>query len=353
MKDTKTYFNIPLLLTGSAYYWWRIVIVQFLLFLISISVFFDAPDTISLTNERIYAWLGYYFSINLLVYTNVYLLYPRYLAKGRFFLYLFGAICSTLIVLMMMLVLQELFYDIAVTKHSSSVIEIILSVLSSALSILLFLCGISAFQLFKEWLTLNDELSEMRMLNYRSEIDFLKSQINPHFLFNMINNVKILIELEPQKAGKVIEKLDQLTSYQSNVASLELVSFAAEMEFLNAFLALEKTRRDNFDYYVDVKGNIAHVNLPPFLFIPFVENAVKHSNDPSGSIVHLDFEISDTMLYFACGNTKSRISTVHDVGGIGLLNIKRRLKLLYEENYELLIDDRHNYYHIALKIKLK
>lgn len=131
--------------------------------------------------------------------------------------------------------------------------------------------------MFTHWLRYNLRIDELESTTLQSELTFLKNQINPHFLFNMLNNANVLIKRNPEEASKVLFKLEDLLRYQINDSSRERVSLASDIRFLNDYLNLEKIRRDNFQFTLRQEGEVDSIWIQPLLFIPFVENAVKHS----------------------------------------------------------------------------
>ena len=186
------------------------------------------------------------------------------------------------------------------------------------------------------------------------ELQQLKKQINPHFLFNMLNNANILVKDAPDEASQILEKLDNLLRYQLNDSTRREVFLTADIQFLTSFLELEKVRRDHFEYTIFQEGNMENICIPPLLFIPFVENAVKHNFDSEHpSYVHLFFKVEDNQLEFQCENSKPAVATGKShVGGIGLTNIRRRLELLYLGRYLLEVAETENKYVVILKLDL-
>ena len=182
----------------------------------------------------------------------------------------------------------------------------------------------------------------------------LQNQINPHFLFNMLNNANVLIKKNPEEASRVLFKLEDMLRYQINDSAKEQVLLSSEIHFLNDFLNLEKVRRDKFEYVISKEGDISEVWLPPLLFIPFVENAVKHNVDSeNSSYVYLGFKVWDKQLEFQCINSKPKIALrKNEVGGLGLKNIKRRLELLFPERYTLEIEESEISYTVYLHLIL-
>jgi len=170
----------------------------------------------------------------------------------------------------------------------------------------------------------------------------------------MLNNANVLIRKNPAEASKVLFKLEDLLRYQMNDNFREHVPLRSDIHFLNDYLNLEKVRRDHFDYNITEEGNIDGIQLPALLFIPFVENAVKHNFDSEHpSYVHLFFKVDDNQLEFQCENSKPAITTGKSrVGGIGLTNIRRRLELLYIGRYLLEVSETENKYVVNLKLNL-
>ena len=192
---------------------------------------------------------------------------------------------------------------------------------------------------------------EKEKIQYQYET--LKAQINPHFLFNMLNNANVLIKRNPEEASKVLFKLEDLLRYQINDSSRERVALASDIRFLNDYLNLEKIRRDHFQFTMEQEGDIGSIWIQPLLFIPFVENAVKHSFDSEHpSYVHLSFKVEENRLEFRCENTMPAVAVSNKVGGIGLANIQRRLGLLYPDRYELEQIENENRYMVTLCITL-
>ena len=215
--------GISSFLIDDSYRIYRHLILQLVILAITVGIFFDAPDKLNISLNRFYGWISYYLFMNMLVYVNAYVLFPRFLAKNRVVAYVISVMLFTVFALFVMVILQELFYDIAVTHQQPSGVAIFLSIASSMLAVLLFLGGVSALLLFKQWMISNRRIEDLRLLTFRSELDFLKSQINPHFLFNMINNAAILVDEDPPMASRILKTLDDLLHYQFNDSVQETV----------------------------------------------------------------------------------------------------------------------------------
>lgn len=326
---------------------YRHLLLQLVVFLITINVFWDTPDELIITPARIRSWIGYFLLIDILIYVNAYVLVPRFLLKGRLLLYLIMVFALILVSIVTLGSLQTLFEDTRFEDLPSSQSVIWLNILSSTISSGLLVAGSSAMMLFKHWISNNQRVSELEATTLQSELKFLKSQINPHFLFNMLNNVYVLIRKGRDEAADVLFKLEDLLRYQFNDSAQDRIQLSSDIRFMSDFLNLEKIRRDKFNYTISKEGDINSVWLPPLLFIPFVENAVKHNTDgENASFVYLSFNVQDNRLTFRCENSKPDEEEERDnrIGGLGLKNIRRRLDLLYPGRHSLeIIEDKQSY----------
>ncbi|TCC98267.1 histidine kinase [Pedobacter psychroterrae] len=215
-------------------------------------------------------------------------------------------------------------------------------------------------KLFQRWMRDNERIRELNNVTFKMELNELRNQINPHFLFNMLNGIKSLVRVDPEKATTVIMKLSEFLRYQLYENNEERTLLKSEINFLSNFLDLEKLRRDNLSVKITSKTEAKIINsvfLPPNLFTTFVENAVKHSVDINGSesFIHIDIEVVGNQLFFDCVNSKDPIykpSSNIKSGGLGLGNIKRRLELLYGDNHILDFKSTQTKYEIKLTIPL-
>jgi LytS/YehU family sensor histidine kinase len=164
----------------------------------------------------------------------------------------------------------------------------------------------------------------------------------------------VLAQKDPEKASQVLTKLSDLLRYQLYDSTRSKVLLTADIHFLTDFLNLEKVRRDHFEFIVSKEGEISGLQVPPLLFITFVENAVKHNVDADNpSYVHVYFEVNNDALYFKCINSKPQQQPVKKgAGGLGLSNVRRTLELLYPDKHRLSIEDKTDNYSVSLKIRL-
>lgn len=344
-------------LSDKKYHIHRHVFLQLFALLYASDVFCAVPGRFSFSISALWAFIGMYLIFNLTVYPNAYIFVPRYLAKRKFAKYTISAIGLIIICLFIMATVLALFEepDTGVLRiiPSRNVFQIMMIMLPSGLTIGLQIIAVAAFMSFRKWLKDNKRADELKAATLTTELMFLKSQINPHFLFNILNNANILAEDDPNMASQILVKLDDLLHYQMNDSTRDKVYLSADISFLRDFLDLEKTRRDDFKYTISKEGNTNNVQISPLLFIPFVENAVKHNFDSrDGSFVHISFTARDSRLVFTCENSIPKEETPRKVGGLGLANILRRLDLLYKDNYTLEQTKTDTVYSVRLELTL-
>lgn len=332
---------------------YRHIVLQLVIIIITANMALDLNVKPLQDIRATLGWVGYYFIINVVTYSNLYVLVPRYLQKNKFLKYLMGASLLIIIAIFFVVLLQRVLY-----RHSElmemDMFFVILNFFSSIFTVGLLIAGTSTFSLLRHWVGYNQRIDELESNTLQSELKQLKRQINPHFLFNMLNNANVLIKKNPEEASKLLFKLEDLLRYQINDSSKEKVLLSSDIRFLNDFLNLEKVRRDKFDYVIAKEGDIDGLFLPPLLFISFVENAVKHNSDSENkSYVYLYFKVWNNELTFQCINSKPAISHEKDrIGGLGLNNIKRRLELLYPQRHSLQIEEDETKYKVTLYLKL-
>lgn len=285
-----------------------------------------------------------------LVYTNMYLLVPKILFKRNYVAYA----VSVLILIIISIFIRRSGEFIFVPNVKLDPAKDDVGIFPFSFIIFILISASAAIKLFQQWMLDTQTISELEQANSNAELEQLKNQINPHFLFNMLNNANVLTKKDPEKASEVLMKLSDLLRYQLYDSAREKVFLTSDIHFLEDFLLLEKVRRDNFDFVVSKEGNLSGIQIPPLLFISFVENAIKHNNDSAkSSFVHLFFDVRNNELFFRCINSKPLLKAVSsNASGLGLVNIKRRLELLFPLLHELKIEDNKEAFCVTLTIKL-
>jgi len=189
-----------------------------------------------------------------------------------------------------------------------------------------------------------------------AELQLLKAQIHPHFLFNTLNNIYFFTLTSPQKAPEMLMKLSDILQYIINECNQPLVPLAKELKLIEDYMALEKIRYgEHLKMELEINGDYNHKMITPLLLIPLVENSFKHgaSKMLSEPWVNLKINVEEQYLYFVLSNSRPDELTLPQLNGrIGLTNVKKRLQLLYPAAYELNIAEGKNSFEVFMKIKL-
>lgn len=309
-------------------------------------------------DEQVKVWNLWVKFISILIllalfYVNHYLLIPVLLLRSRFLAYagsLFSVYCL-IFWAMLLLERQELHF---IKKPDQSLLGwkdfLVLIILFT-----IFIAAVSSVKLFKIWIINLIRFKEFENNSLTMQLEQLKSQINPHFLFNTLNNINFLIDENPTLASQVLLKLSDILRNQLYLAKGETIALGKEIEVLQNMLFMEGIRRDEFVIDFKVDGDLGSILLPPFLFIPFVENVLKHAAHQAmedGLHVQIHFAVLDGRLVFTCRNPQKRKPFPGEYGGLGLDNIRKRLAILYADNYTLSIGDQGAVFNVFLSIPL-
>ena len=193
-----------------------------------------------------------------------------------------------------------------------------------------------------------------------TEMAFLKSQINPHFLFNVLNSIYAKsLRYDAPDLSDSIAKLSHLMRYMVYETSSERVDLTKEVEHLKNFIKVYQLRiadEDDISISFDIKGDLSEIQVSPMLFIPLVENAMKHGIDPNErSEIKIELIIENEQLNFRVANTNHQrnLGLNDEHSGFGLANLRKRLGVLYEGKYQLEIDKEEDLFITHLYLNLK
>ncbi len=289
-----------------------------------------------------------------LIYYNYYYLIANYLTKERFLTYCGLLILSVIIITPLGNILQffkyaaypEYQHYIKENHHSFFIINF---------------CVVGASTIAKiisDWAKHQRERSELQTQTMQSELRFLKSQINPHFLFNTLNNLYALTLKKSDKAPEIVIKLSEMMRYMLYECNEKQVPLAKEVNYIRNYLDLEALRQGkDVAINFEVKGQVTDQQIAPLMFIPFLENSFKHGLNhhiSKGFVnIRLDVEQKKVRLFIENSKPDSIPMPEHPrSGGIGLVNVRRRLNILYPEQYDLKIINQPNTYAVDLKLEL-
>jgi LytS/YehU family sensor histidine kinase len=214
----------------------------------------------------------------------------------------------------------------------------------------------SGGKLLVEYLRKMMKFKEIENKQLKDELALLKEQIQPHFLFNTLNNLYGLITQDQnQKAAEITLKLSDLMRYLLESSKTDKVSLKKEIQFLEDYLSLEKIRLSkNTDIRFEVSGIVSDVFVAPLLFIPLVENAFKHGlkANKSDCFAHFSLSVQGKDLFFEAKNSLGKSLENSLESGIGIANLRKRLQLIYPNNHLLDIQKSNDEYKVVLHIQL-
>ncbi len=224
-----------------------------------------------------------------------------------------------------------------------------------ALSILFSVVLSMVLKLLKNWYQEEQARRRLQQINTETELKFLKSQINPHFLFNSLNNLYALTLKKSDQAPEVVLRLSNILRYVLYETSDGRVPLNKEIQYLRDYIDLEKIRLgERVLVKFTIHGNMDGKQIEPMLFLTFLENSFKHGafNTISNGWVYIDLYATDASMVFEIANSKPEIlpESTGEPGGIGMVNLRKRLDIIYPDNYQLDIQEIKEEYRVKLTI---
>ena len=288
------------------------------------------------------------------IYLNLLYLIPNFLTTKRFWIYVALLLGSVLLLTPIKVAIQVFLFAKAPTIQS----YFVENQSYYFLSMFLIMGSSTIYSIISEWLIHQSEKRELQTQTMQSELKFLRSQINPHFLFNTLNNLYALTLKKSDDAPEIVLKLSEIMRYMLYECNERTVPLSKEITYLRNYLDLERIRQSR-DIRIDMNviGHVSEQKIAPLIFIPFVENSFKHglNNQISEGYVSIELKVDENSLDFVIENSKppNQPSQVHRrSGGIGLVNVKRRLNLIYPDRYRLKINNEPHSYRVNLLLQL-
>jgi two-component system, LytTR family, sensor kinase len=208
---------------------------------------------------------------------------------------------------------------------------------------------------FIEWYGDIKVKAELSKKNFEVELALVKSQISPHFLFNTINNIDILIEKDAAKASAYLNQLSDMMRFMLYETKTEKIPLSKEINYIEKYIALQKIRTANIDYIsFSVDGDASVWQVEPMLFIPIIENAFKHAEDKKiKNAIEVYFKIDEGKLEFTCNNAYNSLAQKKlEHSGLGNELIQRRLNLLFKDQHEYIVNTVAGVYKVKLILYL-
>ena len=276
-------------------------------------------------------------------YLNSEILVPEILQKKGVWAYLLTTIVLVLGVFFFNSLIREYFFPDQFFPRTGSTFQL-----------LFFLAVSASYRILSDNLKNEQEKKEQETEKLKSELSFLRSQISPHFIFNVLNSIVSLSRRKPERVEPVVVKLSDLMRYMLYESDDAKVTIEREAQYLRAYIELQQLR---FGDDIEINFHDNHLNesqsIEPMLLIPFVENAFKHGvGIILNPIINIDLHTENNRLVFEVKNKVNRqFKEIKDnASGIGLNNVRRRLELLYPDNHQLTIKDESDFYIVKLVI---
>ncbi len=211
----------------------------------------------------------------------------------------------------------------------------------------------TTIRIAQEWFKNEKQKQEMEKEKLASELSFLKSQVNPHFLFNTLNGIYSLANRKSDKTPGAIVKLSEIMRHMLYESGKETGSLDKEIEYINNYIDLQKLRLPvDANVSFVVKGDTTGKEIKPLLLIPFFENAFKHGVDADGADIRAELIVSEKELKLKVVNRISKSQKKDDSSGIGLVNIKKQLEYLYPYAHSLTIEEKDGLFNVLLTLKM-
>lgn len=287
--------------------------------------------------------------IVLLVYTILLLIYPYLFRKKKYWLFTLAALLLCGLVGFVNANIEQY-----LGRRSGITTQLFLSQFTMATRYLLI-----AFllQITVDYYRQKELIRKIELEKINAELSFLKAQVNPHFLFNTLNNLYALILQKSEKSADAVLKLADIMKYILSEGSLDKVNLEKEFTLLQNYTELERLRKTDAQIQFTTSGKINGQLITPLLLLPFVENAFKYGlNTVSGNgFVHITMDVQGSHLHFIVENNNPPASNKEALQslGIGIQNVKKRLDYLYPGKYDMRIEEQPAFFKIDLQLLLK
>lgn len=322
--------------------------VFWVLSIYSIGSYFSISNTVKFI-DFFYAGL-FHIPLFFLVYINLALLIPRFLQKGRYVSY----VIAGLLTIVTAYGLHELTFEFLLPLLPTEYYMVSFTdwkVLVTIFTIYFVLTAL--LKLSKSWYVLQRVEKEKLAI----ELNSLKSQVNPHFLFNSLNSIYSQALAKSEQTPETVLELSNLLRYMLYEVGEATVDLGKEVEMMENYVELQKLRADaSAQITFQIKGNSLDQKIAPLLFFPLIENSFKHGIKGASdrAYVKMVLTCNEGEIGFEIENNKGAVDDMEGgkYGGIGLENVKRRLSLIYPGKHEFVIEDRDEMYRVTLNIKL-
>ncbi|NRB61863.1 MAG: sensor histidine kinase [Saprospiraceae bacterium] len=333
-----------------------ITVVWHLLFWVVLNGFYYQMIRIEGWEEHFWFYIGWLLPVDLTaVYFTTYFLVPRFLLRKQYTAFAITFLSSVvLFVLVERAVYYYILYPVIFPPYSERPFFFFSALLSIFMGMYSFVFLFVGIRLFRTWIQGQKRQVALEKQSMQSELALLRAQVNPHFLFNTINNIDSLVFTDQQKASDSLVRLSDIMRYMLYEANTDYVPLQREVLYLESMIDLLRLRLKDPQFIAcRIDGDPSGKYIPPMLLVPFIENAYKHGlkSGPMPGII-IDFTFTDIAYSFTVKNYYDHHTTAKKdkVGGIGLANVRRRLTLLYPNNHQFDIQKTNHEFTAHLKV---
>ncbi len=281
---------------------------------------------------------------------------PLFFNRDRYLLPLAAGLISTAFVLLLQRSINFYFLFPQVFHYNMKGRQVynVSAIISTLFDILVPVCLLVIYELYRYTITAKERVIQLEKEKLKSELSFLKAQINPHFLFNVLSTVHALSRHRAPNAANVVIKLSEIMRFMLFEVKNQTITLLEEKKFLEDYIELEKIRfqqKLSVDFITDIDRPLDRI--APMILLPFVENAFKHGAAESRfhSFVHIYIKVKNKNLIFNVENSTELSSPKDYHSGIGLANVRRQLQLLYP-GHELKVEERIETFFVSLRLNL-
>ncbi len=335
-------------------------------------VFFPRLRDFSMSNHQLAAIICNNVFLVLFYYLNTLLLIPRFLVKEKWFLYILSIVVCLVVFLYAPKQIALLIAEPEPFNPNNREFirnpafkgkprftgymrrqRPVADPYNTVLFLLIFTVG-TCISVIQRWLQTEQNRKETENEKLNTELSFLKSQVNPHFFFNTLNNIYSLAVVRSEKTAPAVMKLSSIMRYILTETQRDLVPLQNEVDFTNNFIDLQKVRlTDKVTLDFSTEGPTDNLLVAPLLFIPFVENSFKYGvSTKEASTINIKIRTEGNTIHFSAVNyIVPSENNLTENTGIGINNVKRRLELMYPGKHKLTSFEKDNYYHVYLEIE--
>ncbi|SHN15824.1 sensor histidine kinase [Flavobacterium xinjiangense] len=336
----------------------------FLLILIMLTVFYRSSShavdqTARIVNAFNSLLLFAFFPSFITFYSCSFIVFPKYLQQNKFLLSTIFGILISIGVSILAYIIMRYFIESGhlidmdkdgINQRSTAINTIM------AMSFIASISGLAALILkgFITWVKEIKLKEELKQKNHETEMALVKAQIDPHFLFNTLNNIDVLILKDAGEASNYLNKLSDILRFMLYEIKTDAILLKKEIEYIEKYIELQKIRTANSNYVsFQINGTMDNRTIAPMVFIPFIENAFKHStNKKIDNTISIEIYINKENIIFLCENKFDPTRLLkQESDGLGNDLIQKRLNLIYPEKHILELENRINLYSVKLTIK--